>query len=115
MIIGPDFKALIASFTSLAIAFQSSSVRRFAPGDYTLLHDDLIDDGGLDIVLDIGSSNGGDAVYCFEDETLKRDKRLGNVLRIVFRDAGVVSFVKYVTAKDEPFYQVEAKFNEVEE
>jgi hypothetical protein len=97
-----EFSSYISRITSIKRNDIGVTVRKFEKECYTLLNDEDTETG-LDIVYEVvdGEVCGGDSVFVFEEETLKRVARSGNCLRIVLKDDGVRGFVKYVEGKSD--------------
>jgi hypothetical protein len=100
MFASTEFSSYIDRITSIPRKEIGVTVRKFENECYTLLNDGDTDTG-LDIMYEVvdGELQGGDSVFVFEEETLKRVDRTGNCLRIVLKDDGVCGFVKYVEKK----------------
>jgi len=118
---GNEFKTWLMGVIALPELIQTRIyARHFNPGCYTLMSDlDITDHGVIDVIFDFTDPNsellnGGDNVYVCESETLLRQKRVGNVLNIVYRDQGVSRFVKYV-GKGAGFWEVGVVFDVADE
>ncbi|KAI9142024.1 Oxoglutarate and iron-dependent oxygenase degradation C-term-domain-containing protein [Paraphysoderma sedebokerense] len=108
----PPFLRLLSSITNLSFSMLRSSIRRFIPGNYTLIHDHFKEPLGLDFTLYVfppSPSNhspewdeefGGGMYYLAEgiDEVLCSVIPKENALCLVLRDEGVRRFVRYISA-----------------
>jgi len=85
-------------------------IRKFEPGNYTLLHDSYKEQPGTDFILDFSRderSYGGYIAYMTKREELLQIKSAPNALSFVKRDKGVMKYTKYVTHQQKnPIIQV---------
>ena len=75
-------------------------IRKFEPGNYTLLHDAEKERSGIDFVIDFSKSSeafGGQTIYLSESEELLILKPSSNTLSFVKRDKGTMKYTKYLT------------------
>ncbi|KAJ1902819.1 putative component of NuA3 histone acetyltransferase complex [Coemansia sp. IMI 209127] len=104
----PTFARFLAGLTSLEFAGVSQEVRRFKHGDYTLVHDQVVEPFGVDVTLSLvpkpdaasdvqwEESWGGATHYIADKDELLRISPESNSLSLVLRDEGTLRFVKYV-------------------
>ena len=85
-------------------------IRKFMPGDYTLLHDAEKEKNGIDFVIDFSLSSasfGGHTTYLTETEEVLILNPAPNTLSFIKRDKGLMKFTKYVTHRQKtPILQV---------
>ena len=85
-------------------------IRKFEPGNYTLLHDAEKEKPGIDFVIDFSKSSekfGGYTIYLTETEELLILKPSPNTISFVQREKGVMKYVKYITHQQKyPIIQV---------
>ena len=75
-------------------------IRKFEPGNYTLLHDAENEKPGIDFIIDFSKSSksfGGYTVYLTEKEELLILKPSPNTISFVQREKIVMKYTKYVT------------------
>ena len=85
-------------------------IRRFEPGNYTLLHDAEKEKPGVDFFIDFSKDEnnfGGYSVYLNKKKELLTLNSEPNSLSLVERKKGVMKFTKYVTHQQKnPIVQV---------
>lgn len=102
-----SFTSFLKSLTNLELAACAAETRRFAHGDYTLLHDHAIERGGLDVVFAIprlpderdrwDETWEGRMHYVDDAENLLTLVPAKNTLSLAMRDdESVQRFVKYI-------------------
>ncbi|KAJ1662305.1 putative component of NuA3 histone acetyltransferase complex [Coemansia sp. RSA 1813] len=104
----PTFARFLSGVTSLEFTGVSQEVRRFKHGDYTLIHDQIVEPFGVDVTLSLvprpeaGLDGqweelwGGATHYIADRDELLRISPETNSLSLVLRDEGTLRFVKYV-------------------
>ena len=106
-LLSSEFKFWLERLTGLELTQHPSSnqLRKFKPGNYTLIQDLCLEKYGLDINLDISpeetSKNGqcgGQIYYVSNEETLICQAPKHNCLNLVYRDPPTRKFVKYVNS-----------------
>lgn len=78
-------------------------IRKFEPGNYTLLHDAEMEKPGIDFVLDFSKGNksfGGHTAYLTEKEELLKLIPKPNTLSFIERKKDVMKYTKYFTHKN---------------
>lgn len=107
---GQYFDSLVKKILKIKKYKISYEIRKFEPGNYTLLHDAEKEKHGIDFVLDFSESGknfGGYFVYLNEKEELLRSNPSSNTLSFIERSNGVMKFTKYVTHQQKnPIVQV---------
>ncbi|KAJ2384275.1 putative component of NuA3 histone acetyltransferase complex, partial [Coemansia sp. RSA 2559] len=100
----PTFARFLAGLTSLEFAGASQEVRRFKHGDYTLVHDQVVEPSGVDVALSLvpkpdaasdvqwEESWGGATHYIADKDELLRISPESNSLSLVLRDEGTLRF-----------------------
>ena len=99
-----SFTNWINSLTGMDVdANFKSELKQFNAGNYTLLHDNAREEPGLDMLLSLmpqcewDESWGGDVVYLDnDDEALLNLYPVSNSMALVYRDEGVMRFVRYI-------------------
>jgi hypothetical protein len=98
-----NFVSYVTSLTGLDRPIGVfSECRRFRSGDYTLMHDNVQEEPGLDLIFSVTSSpewqdhSGGSLMYLDGQDTLLTVDPEQNKLTLVYRDDGVLRYVKYV-------------------
>lgn len=86
-------------------------IRKFEPGNYTLLHDAEKEQPGIDFVIDMSKESkayhGGYTTYLTESEELLQLKPTPNTLSFVERNKGVMMYTKYFTHQNKhPMIQI---------
>jgi Rps23 Pro-64 3,4-dihydroxylase Tpa1-like proline 4-hydroxylase len=105
-----EFKEFLESVTGLSLERKKDlETLKFREGDYTLMHDHNLDEPGLDFrfsfseipqdVEEWDDSWGGLLHYIMDKETLLSRTPATNELLLVYRDAGVLKFIKYLNHK----------------
>ncbi|KAJ2556348.1 putative component of NuA3 histone acetyltransferase complex [Coemansia sp. RSA 1933] len=105
----PTFTRFLSGVTSLEFTGVSQEVRQFKHGDYTLVHDQVVEPFGVDVVLSLvpkpeDGTNvqweeelwGGATHYIADKDELLRISPDSNSFSLVLRDEGTLRFVKYV-------------------
>jgi Rps23 Pro-64 3,4-dihydroxylase Tpa1-like proline 4-hydroxylase len=103
-----QFKHFLESITGLNLSVLTDiSMRKFSIGDYTLVHDQILDPLGLDVIFSFPSfapdnkewndSWGGQLQYVYEQDSIFTHTPQRNELVLVYRsDHEVHKFVKYI-------------------
>jgi len=91
----------LSEITDIKIASCTGQVRCFQKGTYTLVHDGVIEEEALDVVLCCPTNSfpddaGGKMVYMDEESELLAVDVEPNCLSLVFRDSGTMRFIKYL-------------------
>lgn len=111
---GRYFADIVKSILNSGDCKIKHEIRRFGPGDYTLLHDTEREqadvDAGVDFYLDFSKpckNYGGYTVYLTETKELLQLNPCPNTLSFIECGKGVMSYTKYVTSRQEyPIVQV---------
>jgi hypothetical protein len=106
VLVSPPFLTWLGDISNLQCSKYHMSVRLFQPGDYSLLHDNVREEGGcLDVYVDFTASEdwnpddyGGAVTYMDADDHLLSVVPMRNCMSLVYRDEGgaVMRFTKYV-------------------
>lgn len=101
-----EFKEYLESITGLQLARKKAlETQRFDAGDYTLMNDHNLEEPGLDFRFSFSEmpcdsewddSWGGLLHYIMDKETLLSRAPESNELMLVYRDEGVLKFIKYL-------------------
>ena len=97
---GRYFKEIIDSILNISKYKIKYEIRKFEPGNYTLLHDAEKEKPGIDFVIDFSKSDksfGGCTTYLTEAEELLQLNPSPNTLSFVERKEGVMKYTKYFT------------------
>src|SRR3989338_4522652 len=85
-------------------------IRKFVPGNYTLLHDAEKEVQGVDFVIDFSKNDGnfgGHTIYLTESEEVLTLQPVSNSLSFIERKKGLMKYTKYVTHQNtNPIIQV---------
>ena len=85
-------------------------IRRFVPGNYTLLHDAEKEKPGIDFIIDFSQSKesfGGHTTYLTESEELLISSPMPNSISFIERKNKLMKFTKYVQHRQKnPIVQV---------
>ena len=93
------FKRIIEQVLSIKNPKIKYEIRKFGPGNYTLLHDAEKEKKGIDFVIDFsdkGKSYGGHTIYLNEAEELLQLNPCPNTLSFIERAKKVMKYTKYV-------------------
>lgn len=103
-----SFARFLESLTGMeSLQSKSLHAQQFQKGHYTLLHDHNLEETGLDFLFSFSSvpteewdeSWGGALHYLADKETLLSRFPSQNELMLVYRDEGVLRFLKYVNSQ----------------
>ena len=107
---GRYFDDLIEKILGIKKYRISYEIRKFEPGNYTLLHDFDKEKSGIDFVIDFskdGKNYGGYTVYLTETEELLQLNPAPNTLSFVERKENVMKYTKHFTHQNKnPIVQV---------
>lgn len=98
-----DYLRSITNLTDLNCVL-SSEFRSFGKADYTLVHDHVPESYGLDVWFGFSGTRNehndrldGSLIYMDDEQTLLDMPPCANQLGLVYREEGVMRFVKYIT------------------
>ena len=103
-----SFSTFLESLTGMeSLSSKSLQAQQFQKGHYTLLHDHNLEETGLDFLFSFSSvpteewdeSWGGALHYLADKETLLSRFPSQNELMLVYRDEGVLRFIKYINSR----------------
>ena len=98
---GRYFQNIINSILKINKYKIEYEIRKFEPGNYTLLHDTEKEQPGIDFIIDFSGESktyhGGYTTYLTESEELLQLKPAPNTLSFIERKKGVMKYTKYFT------------------
>ena len=108
---GGYFRSIVNAILKINKYKIKYEIRKFEPGDYTLLHDTEKERPGIDFIIDFSGESkayhGGYATYLTESEELLQLNPAPNTLSFVERKKGVMKYTKYFTHRNKnPIIQV---------
>ena len=107
---GQYFKKIIEQIIELKNYKIKYEIRKFEPGNYTLVHDSEKEKAGIDFFIDFsknGRNYGGYTSYLTETDELIALNPMQNTISFIERKNGVMRYTKYVTSQQKyPIVQV---------
>ena len=98
---GRYFRSIVNAILKIDRYEIKYEIRKFEPGNYTLLHDAEKEQPGIDFVIDFSKESktyhGGYTNYLTESEELLQLNTCPNALSFVERNKGVMNYTKYFT------------------
>ncbi len=99
---GRYFKEIVENIMGVKNYKITYEIRKFEPGNYTLLHDAEKEKLGIDFIIDFSKSNknfGGYTIYLTETEELLQLIPSPNTISFVEKNKKVMKYTKYVQHK----------------
>lgn len=98
-----EFIAYLSGILNKDFALVEGKLYRFSWKDYTLLHDDSLEEEGYDLIIDFtenwNQQAGGQIVYVDGEGSYRSVPVAPNAITITLRKPGIHKFVKYVNNK----------------